>query len=131
MRAVTRWRARWSAPRRAKPAGGVSERPGMGLAATIDGYEIRLGSRAWCGIDETTAIPGAGRGRDLAASRMRAGGRGSGFRDQLRSDAVRGRGVEADRLSHRVAVRRPRAGVRAMAFRLGIAGGRRAAARRE
>ena len=33
-------------------ADGVCEEPGRGLSAKIDGAEIRLGSRRWCGIDE-------------------------------------------------------------------------------
>ncbi len=32
------------------PASGVAEQPGMGLAWTAPGGEVRLGSRAWCGI---------------------------------------------------------------------------------
>ncbi len=36
-------------------ADAVREAPGMGLAAEIAGQEVRLGNRAWCGINASTA----------------------------------------------------------------------------
>ncbi len=37
---------------------GISEQPGFGLAGTSRGAELRLGSRAWCGLDEATQDDG-------------------------------------------------------------------------
>jgi len=34
--------------------GDISETPGCGLAGTLDGKPVRLGSRAWCGMDKVT-----------------------------------------------------------------------------
>jgi len=36
-------------------AKGVHEEPGMGLAATVGGQEVRLGNRVWCGVAEADA----------------------------------------------------------------------------
>ncbi len=36
-------------------AKGVHEEPGMGLAATVGGQEVRLGNRVWCGVAEAGA----------------------------------------------------------------------------
>ncbi|MEO5373299.1 MAG: cadmium-translocating P-type ATPase [Alphaproteobacteria bacterium] len=42
----------------AVPAVGVTETPGAGLAAMVNGDEVRLGSRAWCGVAEGDAPAG-------------------------------------------------------------------------
>jgi Cu2+-exporting ATPase len=65
---------------------GVTEHAGQGLAATVDGRDIRLGSAAWCGADDA---------RDAAAADeteiwLRRDGQAPlrfGFRDALRHDA--------------------------------------------
>ena len=100
----------------------VAEHPGQGLAATIDGREVRLGSAAWCG--------GGDDGRDDAAAdeaEIWLGGDGRtplrfGFSDALRPDALAI--VDALKRSGRRIVllsgdRTPV--VRALAHRLGIA----------
>lgn len=67
------------------PFDGVTEEPGQGLSATIDGVEARLGSAAWCGNEAGDA------GGEGAASRLwfRHGGRTAVFdiRQLLKADA--------------------------------------------
>jgi Cu2+-exporting ATPase len=67
-------------------AGDVREDPGLGLAATLDGREVRLGSRAWCGIDNAD-VPAAESELWLAVQ-DRAPAR-FGFRDTPRADAAK------------------------------------------
>ena len=67
------------------PVAGVRETPGSGLAATIDGKTVRLGSRAWCGVesaDDDSAGP------ELWLSRPDAAPVRFAFADTLRPDAV-------------------------------------------
>jgi len=75
---------------RAAPPGGLApnlrEEPGMGLAALIDGSEIRLGSRAWCGsaFKSDDSSPES----ELWLKRPESPAVRFGFRDRLRPDAV-------------------------------------------
>ena len=64
----------------------VREQPGMGLAATVDAGEIRLGSRAWCGIPADAESDGAGPELWLAAPG--AAPVRFAFADSLRADAA-------------------------------------------
>jgi len=70
------------------PVPDVTEHPGQGLVALIEGQEIRLGNRAWCAVEEHTTA------QMTAASELwlRAPGRAPvrfAFRDQIRPDAAR------------------------------------------
>lgn len=65
----------------------VREEPGMGLSATVEGREVRLGSRRWCGMPEhgegaavETELWLAGKGREPVRF---------AFRDAPRADAAR------------------------------------------
>jgi Cu2+-exporting ATPase len=105
----------------AKPTAGVSEHPGMGLAATLDGHEIRLGSRAWCDIDENNGHPSVPDGSEIWLRRGSEPAVRFRFDDRLRPDAVPT--VEAlKQAGYRILLlsgdREPV--VRALAFRLGI-----------
>lgn len=72
-------------------SGDVREEPGAGLAAVrTDGAEVRLGSRAWCGV---SAAEAGGGGREGAGPELwlRAPGRAPvrfAFRDAPRADAA-------------------------------------------
>jgi len=80
----------------------VREEPGLGLAAPVDGGELRLGNRTWCGIGETDTEAGGSElwltGSGRAPVRFE-------FRDTLRPDAatvvawLKRRGVEVELLS--------------------------------
>jgi Cu2+-exporting ATPase len=66
-------------------AGDVSEHPGLGLSGTCHGEALRLGSRAWCGLDEATEDKG------LLEFAFRRGGNAPvvfQFEDALRPDAA-------------------------------------------
>jgi Cu2+-exporting ATPase len=65
---------------------GVTEVPGRGLSLCIDGEEVRLGSRAFCGVPETGE--GAGTGPELWLARPGKAGVRFSFADRLRSDAA-------------------------------------------
>ncbi len=63
----------------------LTEKSGMGLEANIDGFDIRLGSREWCSVDEEE-------GQDNPYSELWLKQRGKdpvcfSFRDRLRGDA--------------------------------------------
>ncbi len=67
----------------------VSETPGMGLSVQINGSELRLGNRLWCGIEE--GAQDASDSSDLDMELWLAGEGepplGFRFRDELRPDA--------------------------------------------
>ncbi len=65
---------------------GVTEVPGQGLSLRIDGEEVRLGSRAFCGVPETRE--GAGTGPELWLARPGKAGVRFSFADRLRPDAA-------------------------------------------
>ena len=101
---------------------GVREMPGRGLAARIDGAEVRLGSREWCGIDGADDnAQDSEPGPELWLSRPGAAPVRFAFADTLRQDAVetvaalRALGLEVALLS---GDREP--AVRAVAGTLGI-----------
>ncbi|HEY5598170.1 MAG TPA: heavy metal translocating P-type ATPase [Kiloniellales bacterium] len=80
----------------------ISEQPGFGLAGTRWGAELRLGSRAWCGLGEATQDDG----RLEFAFRQGAGQPVLfRFQDRLRPDAVatiaalKSRGIAVELLS--------------------------------
>jgi len=63
----------------------VSEHPGLGLSGTCHGEALRLGSRAWCGLDEGVEDKG------LLEFAFRRGGNAPvvfQFEDALRPDAA-------------------------------------------
>jgi Cu2+-exporting ATPase len=63
----------------------VAEHPGLGLAGTYAGEQLRLGSRAWCGMEES------GEDLGLLEFAFRRGARPAvlfQFADQLRPDAA-------------------------------------------
>ncbi|TAL01413.1 MAG: cadmium-translocating P-type ATPase [Rhodospirillaceae bacterium] len=103
----------------AGPAPDMREEPGLGLAASIDGAEVRLGNRAWCGVaidPESDAVDS-----ELWLKRPNAAPVQFRFRDRLRPDAAaavnafRARGLAVEMLSgDRIPV------VTAMAKELGI-----------
>jgi len=73
---------------------GVSEHPGLGLAGEFGGEALRLGSRAWCGLEEAASDKG------LLEFAFRRGARppvAFQFQDKLRSDAAE----TVDTLKHR------------------------------
>ncbi len=65
-------------------APGVEEVPGLGLRRTMQEGEIRLGSRAWCGVGEESADPGP----ELWLTRPGCAPVRFAFRDRLRADAA-------------------------------------------
>jgi len=73
----------------AAPARGVTEIPGCGLEATIDGVTVRLGSARWCGIaqDDSDAVEETGTGPEMWLVRDGAAPVRFRFRDRLRADA--------------------------------------------
>jgi Cu2+-exporting ATPase len=83
-------------------ARGVEETPGRGLRLVASSGEIRLGSRAWCGIDDAGA---ADDGPELWLTRPGCPPVRFGFEDPLRADAaavvehLRGRGLALELLS--------------------------------
>jgi Cu2+-exporting ATPase len=93
------------------PADAVSETPGMGLSAGVNGRELRLGNRRWCGIadqaETVTAGAHTGSELDMELWLAEAGKAPVGFRfhDALRPDALqcvaqlRKRGLEVELLS--------------------------------
>ncbi|MEQ9812759.1 MAG: heavy metal translocating P-type ATPase [Azospirillaceae bacterium] len=101
------------------PADGVEEVPGRGLRRPVSGGEIRLGSRAFCGVAEDPAAPA---GPELWLTRPGAAPSRFGFADTERPDAqavvtgLRQRGCRVILLSGD-----RRATVADMADRLGIA----------
>ena len=68
-----------------RPAGGVKETPGCGLALQVDGGEIRLGSRRWCGVPEAHEAVGP----ELWLNRPGRPPERFAFSDPLRFDAAR------------------------------------------
>ena len=69
----------------AAPVGDVSEHPGLGLSGTHNGEALRLGNRAWCGLDEGAEDKG------LLEFAFRRGGNAPvvfQFEDALRPDAA-------------------------------------------
>ncbi|WP_282605534.1 heavy metal translocating P-type ATPase [Pelagibius sp. Alg239-R121] len=68
----------------------VIETPGMGLSTEVNGCEVRLGNRSWCGVGEQAAEGAAG--NDLAMELWLSGGAEPPvcfqFRDALRPDAL-------------------------------------------
>lgn len=107
-------------PDAAAPAG-VREEPGMGLAVDTGAGELRLGSRSWCGVTETSADAAL----ELWLRRADGSLRRFAFRDRAREDAARTvaalgrRGLAVEMLSGD----RPEAAA-AVAEELGIAGWR-------
>lgn len=84
------------------PLSDVREEPGLGLAASVDGAEMRLGNRAWCGLHAADGDTG---GSELW---LTAPGRAPlrfGFHDTLRPDAaeviawLKQRGLQVEILS--------------------------------
>jgi len=73
---------------RVAAAEGVRETAGSGLAVVTEAGEVRLGSRAWCGIGEAT--PGSARGDELELWLKEADGGPIrfAFKDRLRVDAA-------------------------------------------
>ena len=67
-------------------ATGVRETPGAGLSLATHGGEVRLGSRAWCGVGETAVAEGPP-GPELWLARPRGEARRLAFTDPLRPDA--------------------------------------------
>ncbi len=65
-------------------ADGVYEVPGSGLAATIDGHEVRLGNRAWAGVPAGAAESD---GSELWLRRAGKPPQRFGFTDQIRPNA--------------------------------------------
>ncbi len=61
----------------------VSEMPGFGLEATLDGHQVRLGSRRWTGVDDAPAAAGP----ELWLARADAPAVRFAFADTLRPDA--------------------------------------------
>lgn len=61
----------------------VSEMPGFGLEATLDGHQVRLGSRRWTGVDDAPAATGP----ELWLARADAPAVRFAFADTLRPDA--------------------------------------------
>ena len=64
---------------------GIAEHPGLGLSGTYGGEQLRLGSRAWCGVEE------AGEDKGLLEFAFRRGGKPPvlfRFEDALRNDAA-------------------------------------------
>ena len=78
----------------------VREEPGLGLAATCDGQEVRLGSRIWCGVPD-----GASNESELWLAVPGRAPLRFAFRDTPRADArdmvawLRGRGLAVELLS--------------------------------
>jgi Cu2+-exporting ATPase len=68
----------------AAPAGDIVERPGQGLARTVPGGEIRLGSRAFCGIGATPPPDGP----ELWFTRPGKAPLRFAFAERLREDAA-------------------------------------------
>ncbi|WKW50245.1 heavy metal translocating P-type ATPase [Rhodomicrobium lacus] len=64
-------------------AGGVEEKPGFGLRWATDGGEERLGSAAWCGVDDAQASSAS-----LWYTRPGAAPVAFRFEDKLREDAA-------------------------------------------
>jgi Cu2+-exporting ATPase len=63
----------------------IAEHPGLGLSGTFNGEQLRLGSRAWCGAEETSEDKG------LLEFAFRRGSKAPvlfHFEDALRSDAA-------------------------------------------
>ncbi|MGP1394695.1 MAG: heavy metal translocating P-type ATPase [Inquilinaceae bacterium] len=77
---------------RAAPPGpaadGVREEPGQGLSLVTDEGEIRLGSRAWCGVTDAEAADDAAPGPELWLRRPGQAAVRFAFADTLRADAV-------------------------------------------
>lgn len=67
----------------------VSETPGMGLSVLVDGKEVRLGNRTWCGIEEAARDATAGNDLDMELWLSHDGEAPLAFRfrDELRPDA--------------------------------------------
>ena len=90
-------------------AGDVLEEPGMGLIGTVDGMEMRLGNREWCGVEMADSDRPES---ELWLAAPSAKPIRFAFRDQVRSDtanvvaALRSRGLALELLSgdHRAAV---------------------------
>jgi Cu2+-exporting ATPase len=104
-------------------AEGLREEPGMGLAATVGGQEVRLGNRVWCGVADDETETGASATTEMELW-LAVSGRAPvrfAFRDTLRADAgaliawLRAQGVPVTLLSGD----RP-AAVRKLAEALGI-----------
>jgi P-type Cu2+ transporter len=70
------------------PYPGAVEEPGRGVRVVIDGVEARLGSAAFCGLNE--GEPQAGRDRDASRIVFSCGGRNAviAIRQSLRPDAI-------------------------------------------
>jgi Cu2+-exporting ATPase len=68
------------------PLPDMREEPGSGLAAWIDGVEVRLGNRAWCGVENDCC----GHSADSELWLRRGDGHTVRFqfRDRLRTDAI-------------------------------------------
>lgn len=83
-------------------ARGVDETPGLGLSATIDGQEVKLGSAAWCGAGASTSTHA---GSMLWLTRAGVAPVCFRFDDELRPDApevvdaLRSRGLDVALLS--------------------------------
>jgi Cu2+-exporting ATPase len=63
----------------------IAEHPGLGLSGTYAGEQLRLGSRAWCGVEETSEDQG------LLEFAFRRGGKPPAvfhFEDKLRAEAA-------------------------------------------
>jgi Cu2+-exporting ATPase len=111
-------RALASAPPDAPVARGVEETAGRGLRLATPAGEVRLGSRAWCGIEDAGAADG---GAELWLTRPDGPPVRFAFEDPLRADAasviedLRARGLALELLSGDRA-----ATVAALAAKLGI-----------
>jgi P-type Cu2+ transporter len=67
------------------PLSGIAEHPGLGLSGSHGGEQLRLGNRAWCGMEES------GEDQGLLEFAFRRGGKPPvlfQFEDQLRPDAA-------------------------------------------
>ncbi len=67
----------------------VSETPGMGLSVAVNGSEVRLGNRVWCGVDAAQGPSSDGSDLDMELWLSCEGEAPLGFRfrDELRPDA--------------------------------------------
>lgn len=70
-----------------KTAANVDEVPGMGLASIIDGAELRLGNRDWCGLGSTGDAEANDEGPELWFTQPGCPAVRFRFRDALRDDA--------------------------------------------
>lgn len=69
--------------------GDVQETPGSGLSASVDGAEVRLGSRAWCDVPASDDDTGGATGPEFWLAAGDAAPLRFVFADQLREDAHR------------------------------------------